>query len=160
MGGDRHNHVVEQFYGTLPNAGISAARFDFSSADPLVARADVESVLSTVSQWRDGSLFVVGYSFGADIATSVGDPRITGWCLVAPPLMLVDRAARVVASDVRPKLVLLPEHDQFSPPERARQLVAGWPTTSVLDIPGADHFLTGHAAVAVEFALDWMRALA
>jgi hypothetical protein len=57
-------------------------------------------------------------------------------------------------------LVLLPEHDQFSPPERARQLVAGWPTTSVIDIPGADHFLIGHAAVAVAFALDWMRALA
>ncbi|HEY4408629.1 MAG TPA: hypothetical protein VGO87_02015 [Acidimicrobiia bacterium] len=31
-------------------------------------------------------LRLVGYSFGADIALSVGDERVTGWAAVAPPL--------------------------------------------------------------------------
>ena len=152
MGGDRHNHVVEAFFRALPSAGVTAARFDFSSSDPTVARGEVLDVLAQA----DGRLFVVGYSFGADIATTVGDARIAAWVLVAPPLRLVDPAAMVVGHDPRPKLVLPAERDQFSSPDHARAVTADWAATTIQVLGGADHFLAGATGAAVEQALTWL----
>src|SRR5581483_5211120 len=117
------------FFGVLPTAGISAARFDFSSSNAGTGRAEVLEVVAET----EGPQFLIGYSFGADIATTVEDPRIAGWVLVAPPLRMVGRGDMVVAGDLRPKLVLPAEHDQFSPPEHVRAATADWVAATVGD---------------------------
>jgi alpha/beta superfamily hydrolase len=100
---------------------------------------------------------LVGYSFGADVATTVADDRVAGWFLIAPPL--VDPGAdRAIAGDPRPKAIAVPEHDQFSPPGRTRHLTESWTNTTVTDVPGADHFLAGQTGLVVDQVVAWLHS--
>jgi uncharacterized protein len=150
MGGDRHHPVVDTLHRGLP---ISTLRFDFSSAAVDVAQAEVAEAIGLVPE---GAIVLMGYSFGADIALSVADRRVLGWFAVAPPLRVVSPSAMAAATDARPKLLVVPEHDQYSPPARAVELTAGWVAASVVSIAGADHFLVGHSGAVLESALGWL----
>jgi alpha/beta superfamily hydrolase len=99
-------------------------------------------------------LWLVGYSFGADVALSVDDQRVAGWVAVAPPLHF--GSARAATGDPRPVLVVAAEHDQFNPPDRVREAVATWPTATVEVVPGADHFLVGASAPVADTVLAWL----
>jgi len=156
FGGNRHNNVIEALYRALPAAGVTAVRFDFSSAD--VAEAAAEAI-EALDQTTTRPLVLIGYSFGADIAASISDPRLAGWLLVAPPLQMVPMADLGAARDPRPKRVLVPEHDQFSPPAKTRPAVDGWLATTIEVIPGADHFLSGATDMVVVQALGWLDAI-
>ena len=50
------------------------------------------------------------------------------------------RSATPSADDPRPKLLAVPEHDQFRPPDAAEPVIAGWTNTEVEVVAGADHF--------------------
>lgn len=154
MGGDRFNHVVDALYQTLPKRGFSTARFDFSSSDLETATGEAAAVLDQLGRTRAA---LIGYSFGAAVALEVTGPRVLGWVLVAPYLLGAGAGA---ALDPRPKLLLVPEHDQWSPPGRAGPLTAGWASTTMATVAGADHFLAGRTAPVVDAALDWLRHLA
>src|SRR4051794_25994402 len=82
MGGDRHNNVVTALFDALPPAGVTAARFDFSSSNVDTATAETIEMLDVVSP---EPRFVIGYSFGGGVAAHVSDDRIAGRCLIAPP---------------------------------------------------------------------------
>jgi alpha/beta superfamily hydrolase len=152
-GGNRFNIVVEALYRALPPAGVSALRFDFSSSDLAVAAGEVVAVVEEGSS----PVVLVGYSFGADVATTVADDRVAGWFLIAPPL--VDPGAdRAIAGDPRPKAIAVPEHDQFSPPGRTRHLTESWTNTTVTDVPGADHFLAGQTGLVVDQVVAWLHS--
>jgi len=155
MGGDRFNHVVEALFQGFPPAGITAVRFDFSSSTVAVATDEVLAVIDAVDADR---VVLAGYSFGGDIAATVADPRVVGWFLVAPPLRIVEPSAMAAASDDRPKGIAVPEHDQFSPPVRTRQITGSWPNTTLAVVPGADHFLEGATADVVDQAVGWLHA--
>jgi alpha/beta superfamily hydrolase len=91
------------------------------------------------AQWPRLPVILAGYSFGAGIAAGIGDERIAGWYLLAPPsAMLTDSP---IGDDPRPKEIAVPEHDQFSPPATVAHVVAGWEHTTVTTVPKADHFL-------------------
>jgi alpha/beta superfamily hydrolase len=60
----------------------------------------------------------------------------------------------LAADDPRPKLLLVPEHDQYCDPAGASLLVDGWTATTVQVVPGADHFLAGR----LSFVLDAVAA--
>jgi alpha/beta superfamily hydrolase len=150
MGGDRHHPVVTALYDGLP---LSTLRFDFTSSDVAVARAEVGAAIEAAP---DPAVVLFGYSFGADIALTVADPRVVGWFVVAPPLGVVGPETMVAATDPRPKRLAVPELDQYSPPERAARMTANWTAASVVTIPGSDHFLVGHAADVLVAALDWL----
>ena len=64
-----------------------------------------------------------------------------------------------VASDDRPTLLLVPEHDQFRTPDSAAEATAGWPSTEVITIAGGDHFLGGHADVVADRVLSFVDSL-
>ena len=83
------------------------------------------------------------WSFGADVSLKVVDPRLAGWVAIAPPLRIVDPAIMGSSSDARPKLLIVPEHDQYDPPDRVREVTAEWVNTDIEVINGADHFLVG-----------------
>ena len=98
-----------------------------------------------------------GWSFGADTSLDVVDDRITAWFAVAPPLR--HGADYEAASDPRPKLVAVPEHDQFRSPSSARPILSSWVNTHVEVVKGADHFLVGRTERASELFLEFTKPL-
>ncbi len=153
FGGDRFNVVIDELYRRLPLGGISTLRFDFSSSELPIAAAQTVEVLNHAGT---SPLALVGYSFGAEVAATVDDGRIAGWFLIAPPFVEAKRP-RPIATDPRPKALLLAEHDQFSPPGRSSHIAEKWVNTTVGVVAGADHFLMGHTGVVADEALSWFR---
>jgi len=151
-GGDRFHPVVDALYHGLP---VSTLRFDFRSSEMVEAGRDL---LEAIGHAPEGPVVLMGYSFGADVALSVADARVLGWFAVAPPLRLVEPATVPAGGDPRPKLLLVPELDQFSAPARTTALSAAWRATSVVTVPGADHFLVGRSGSVLEAALGWLPA--
>jgi hypothetical protein len=52
---------------------------------------------------------------------------------------------------------LVPELDQYSPPERSRHITEGWLNTGLDVLPRADHFLHGATDQVVSRSLVWLR---
>ena len=152
FGGDRFNPIIDALFGLLPDAGFTTVRFDFRGVnesggvhdDGDSERLDVLAAIELVEVAQpDLPTWLVGYSFGSIVALNVIDPRVTGWVAVAPPLATVP--GRILAgTDHRPKLILVPSRDQFSPPEAAAPIIESWANTAMHTIDGADHFLSGH----------------
>jgi uncharacterized protein len=154
-GGDRHNIVVDALFRALPAAGIAALRFDFRGAGA-GEQEDVLAALDRLTAEVPGvPLWLVGYSFGADVALGVDDPRAAGWVAVAPPLRFGGTPVPG-QGDPRPVLVLVPEHDSYSPPERTRAATASWPSVTVEVVPMADHFLAGAAGTVAAAVTSWL----
>jgi alpha/beta superfamily hydrolase len=166
-GGDRHNVVVDALFRTLAASGVAALRFDFrrSDRDPraegVAERADVVAAVHRLAAVvdLDVPIYLVGYSFGADVALAVGDDRHAGWAVVAPPFRF-SAPARPRAGDDRPVLVVAAEHDQFAPPSWVGRETAGWPALTVEVAPRADHFLAGAAGDVAGTVADWVVARA
>jgi len=154
-GGDRHNVVVDALFRALPAAAVAALRFDFRGAGA-GEQEDVLAALDRLAAEVPGvPLWLVGYSFGADVALGVDDPRAAGWVAVAPPLRFGGTPAPA-QGDPRPVLVLVPEHDAYSPPERTRAATASWPAVTVEVVPMADHFLAGAAGSVAATVTSWL----
>jgi alpha/beta superfamily hydrolase len=154
FGGNRFHPFIEALFRRLPESGVSAIRFDFTSAEPSVATAEVAASMDEGStRWPGLPVLLVGYSFGAGIAAGVGDERVAGWYLLAPPAAMLADAP--IGPDRRPKRIVAPELDQFSPPAAIEHVVAGWEMTTVATVPNADHFL-GAVAPFVDDALSWI----
>jgi alpha/beta superfamily hydrolase len=166
-GGDRRNTVVEAVSRTLYEAGVATVRFDFRGVGHSQGehdhgqgeRLDVAAALEVVAPFAgDGPVLAAGYSFGSLVALNVNDPRITGWLAIAPPLP-ASPDDPLAARDHRPKRLLVPEHDQFSPPATTAARVERWRAATLEVIPMADHFLAGATARVAEQAVDFVRAL-
>ena len=149
-GGDQHNVVITALWDAFTAAGATPVRFDFDSADVgACARQAVEAIDSLPGRVP---VAVVGYSFGGVVAAHVLDPRVAAWALVAAPI-----GAGPIGADPRPKLLLVPTHDQFLAPDAARERVAGWKATVVEEVPSADHFLHGATSGVATRVVEWLR---
>jgi uncharacterized protein len=156
-GGDRHNVVVDRIFRNLAEAGLTVLRFDFRDTGSDEQRDVLAAVDEVVRHLEQGQpLWLVGYSFGADIALSVGHERVAGWAAVAPPLRFGGPACPA-GGDRRPVLILAARHDQFIPPDQLREVAASWPDATVTVVEGTDHFLAGAANRVAEAVLDWLR---
>jgi alpha/beta superfamily hydrolase len=162
-GGDRRNVVVDALFRGLAGAGVAALRFDFrrtddaSAAAGVAERADVVAGIHRLARAvdLDVPLYLVGYSFGADVALAVGDDRHAGWALVAPPFRF-SGPARPGEGDDRPVLVVAAEHDQFAPPPWVERTTGGWPDVTVEVAPMADHFLAGATRDVARAVTGWV----
>lgn len=153
-GGDRFHPVVDALFRHLADAGFVALRFDFRSefGGGVAERSDVTAALDELERHVDGGdLHLAGYSFGGVVALSTDDGRIASTVAVAPPLAVM----AVPPPDV-PVLVVVPEHDQFTPPAAAEAAIAAWPHAELRTVPGVDHFLLGRAAPVAEMAVGWL----
>lgn len=159
-GGDRFNHVVTALFAVLPPADIAALRFDFrdefsgGTGERLDALAAIDDVAVAVP---GVPIVALGYSFGAMIALGLDDERVTALGLIAPPLAM----APVVAAPSVPTLVLVPAHDQFSPPAVASPIVARWAASATAPIEQrtiemADHSLVGHTGTVADQVTAWL----
>jgi len=162
-GGDRRNQVVEALYRGLAAAGVAVLRFDFrrraraATGEGVTERADVVAGLHRLAAAVDAGvpIYLVGYSFGADVALSVGDDRHAGWVAVAPPLRF-SAPPRPAAGDPRPVLALAAEHDQFAPPAWVARATRAWADVTVEAVPMADHFLAGATAQVARVVTAWV----
>jgi alpha/beta superfamily hydrolase len=150
-GGDQHNVVITALWDALRAAEAAAVRFDFASDDVTACAAQAVAAIDDLPSGVP--VAVVGYSFGGVVAAHVVDERVAAWALVAAPL----GGAAPVAADPRPKLLLVPAHDQFLAPDAARQRVAGWSSTTVEDVPSADHFLHGSTKAVADRVVEWLK---
>ena len=164
-GGNMRSIVIGALFEGLPEAGVAALRFNFRGVggsegthdEGRGERLDVVAALDALVEvvgGRELPLVLGGWSFGADTSLAVDDERHAGWFAVAPPLRHTDDVA--AASDPRPKLLAVPERDQFRSPESAREVVASWMNAEVQVVPGADHFLVGRTDRAVELAVEFI----
>lgn len=166
-GGNMHASVTHSLFESLPGHGIATVRFNFRGVGAsggehdlgLGERLDVVAAIELLSMFVDGPLVLSGYSFGADVSLCVIDPRITGWYAVAPPLRTVPATDFLAASDSRPKLLAVAEHDQFNPPDAARSTTAEWRNTEVACLSGGDHFMNGKLGAVTEGCVAFARSL-
>ena len=161
FGGNRFNNVVDALFRALPSRGISALRFDFRSGSggdrsPLTnERVDAAAAVGALAVLGpDRPVFLVGYSFGAAVALGVTHPALVARVVIAPPLAVMDIGNPVAL----PTLVLVPEHDDFSPPDAVAPIIADWPNTTMEVIDAADHFMAGRAEAAADVAAAWLAA--
>jgi alpha/beta superfamily hydrolase len=157
FGGNRFHPFIDALFRRLPDVAVSAVRFDFSSADLSVARGEVSAAIDAGgARWPEVPAFLLGYSFGAGVAADVDDKRIAGWYLLAPPAEMLSLSA--IGSDPRPKALVVPQNDQFSPPAAITPVVAGWEATTVTTLPDSDHFL-GAIQPSVDSTLRWIEGM-
>ena len=176
-GGDMWNPLIDHLFRALPAAGIAALRYNFrgtgssggshddGKAEQLDAAAAFDAAVGLAAEQsgNGGTLDVVsaGWSFGGDVSLAADHDELAAWIGIAAPLRIVDPADMTAPNDPRPKLLLVPQHDQFRSPPEAAEIVSGWTNTQLDVITGGDHFLMGHArAVAdqiAEFVADLSR---
>jgi alpha/beta superfamily hydrolase len=167
-GGNMRSIVPGALFDALPAEGVACLRFNFRGigrsegefGDGLYERADIVAALDALHPIVEGlPLIVAGWSFGADTALAVGDERLAGWCAIAPPLRIVKVEQMVAAHDPRPKLLVVPEHDQYRSPDSAREVVAGWVNTRIEVVPGSDHFFIGRIERVPPLVLAFLRSI-
>jgi alpha/beta superfamily hydrolase len=78
---------------------------------------------------------------------------------MAPPLRVVKLTDMIAAHDPRPKLLVVPEHDQYRPPDSAREATADWANTRIEVVPGADHFFVGRVDRVPPLCLSFLQGL-
>jgi alpha/beta superfamily hydrolase len=164
-GGTMRSIVISALFAALPDDGIDCLRFNFRGVegsggdheDGDGERLDVVAAIEALSaELPDGvPLLLAGWSFGADMALSVHDPRVAAWLAIACPLHMA-RDLDVVAADPRPKLLVLAAHDEIRSPEGIAAEVSGWVNTKIEVIPGASHFFVGATDKLVALARDYV----
>jgi alpha/beta superfamily hydrolase len=168
FGGNMRSIVPGTLFSALPGAGVAVLRFNFRGVEGsegeygegLAERVDVVAAIDALAPITEGlPLALAGWSFGADTSLAVGDDRVAGWCCMAPPLRVVKLEDMVAAHDPRPKLLVVPEHDQYRPPDSAREVIADWVNTRLEVVPGADHFFVGRVDRVPPLVLDFLAGL-
>src|SRR5438876_5777477 len=125
-GGNMRSIVIGALFAGLPAAGVAVLRFNFRGVGASEGthdggrgeRLDVVAALDVLEGLgRERPLVLGGWSFGADTSLAVDDARHAGWFAVAPPLRHTAQFRAVaIAGDPRPKLLVMPERDQFRSP--------------------------------------------
>jgi len=168
FGGSMRSLVTSVLFTELAASGYPCLRFNFrgverSAGEYSDGKHEPLDVIAGISAMAEAAssvpIAVVGWSFGADMALAVVDPRLAGWVAIAPPLRFGTTFA--AADDARPKHLILAEHDDFRAPTEVREAVARWTATTVAIVPGASHFFVGRTDAVVRetrAALDRLTA--
>lgn len=165
-GGDMWNPLVDHLFRALPASGIAALRYNFrgtgnstgSHDDGKSEQLDAAAAFSVAARLAtDRSdtagpppIVSAGWSFGGDVSLAATHDALTAWIGIAAPLRIVDPSTMSAPTDPRPKLLLVPEHDQFRSPAEASEIAEHWTNTQLEVISGGDHFLMGHAAAVAD----------
>lgn len=159
-GGTMRSIVISELFRALPRRGVACLRFNFRGVERSTgthdegraerhdALAAIDALLAAVPAGTP--LVLAGWSFGGDVALSVHDARLAAWLAIAPPMRFAEIGE--LATDPRPKHLVLAEHDEFRPPDEIALLAAGWAETTIDVVPGASHFFVGRTDAVVEAA--------
>jgi len=163
-GGMMDSHVLRKAANRLPAlADLAVFRFntrgtasergrsDGEFGDAKTERHDVAAAIGYCADLDLPRLWLLGWSFGAELAVMWGnDPDIEGAILLSPPLRRAGEAdLDAWAFAGKPLLALVPELDDYLRPEQARQRLARVPQAEVVGVPGAGHLWVGERFVRI-----------
>ncbi|MEI6649353.1 MAG: alpha/beta fold hydrolase [Actinomycetes bacterium] len=132
--------------GTTSDAGTSEGEHDFGNAE----KYDVEAAINfAFDEVGVDNLWVVGWSFGTDLALRhAHDPRVKGLILLSPPLRYSQpEDLEFWATDSRPLIGLIPEHDDYLKPEAALERFSVIPHIQLINVDDAKHLWVGEPMV-------------
>jgi uncharacterized protein len=168
-GGTMRSIVISALFDALPSRGVACLRFNFRGVEGSegshdfgnLERVDAETAVADLAERLPSGtpLILTGWSFGADMALSVRDQRLTAWMAVAPPLVTVHDLDGL-AADPRPKLLVLAQHDEYRDPSEVAKIAESWASTDVHVVGGASHFFMGRTDRLVQLASDYVDRLA
>jgi alpha/beta superfamily hydrolase len=168
-GGTMRSIVISALFDALPPQGVACLRFNFRGVEGSegvhdagnLERVDAETAVAALTEELPPRvpLVLTGWSFGADMALSVRDQRVTAWFAIAPPLVVVHDVDGLL-SDPRPKLLALAQHDEYRDPAAVTELAEHWANTDVHLVGGASHFFVGRTDRLVELASGYVDRLA
>jgi alpha/beta superfamily hydrolase len=130
--------------GTVSEAGRSGGVFD----DGVGERLDVEAALALVGARGLPEVWLVGWSFGTDLALMHGcAPAVKGAVLISPPLRWSSsEQLRVWERSGKAVVCLVPEFDDYLAPAEARERFgADLPSASVVAFDNARHLMVGQS---------------
>lgn len=160
-GGFMDSHILRKAANRLPElADIAVLRFNTrgtksprgqsegSFGDGVAERMDLEAALAFLQQESIGPIWLLGWSFGSELAIKYGfDKQIAGAILLSPPLRRAGEQDLLHWRGNQRKLIaLLPEHDEFLPWEDARRRFAVVPEAELIEVAGAKHLWVGETA--------------
>ncbi len=158
MGGDRHHPLVVAVCRALAASGAAALRVDLRDPDVSASSRRLEQIATDLRADTNATrLVLVGYSWGAAVAAITTPESLVARVLVAPPLTMVDPGIpAALRATPAPTLLLVPEHDQYSPPDAVRGVLGDAPSTTIEIVDGTDHFLGGAVAGIAIRASSWV----
>ena len=157
------SHILKKAANRLPAlADITVIRFNTRGTQSETGKsegefgsgvAEKEDVIAAINYCFDSlkvqSLWVVGWSFGTDLALKFAtDPRVQGLILLSPPLRFSQSSdLEFWARDGRKIVALIPEFDDYLQPDAARQRFAVIPQLELIAVSDAKHLWVGEPFV-------------
>jgi alpha/beta superfamily hydrolase len=134
--------------GTASEAGRSEGAFDNGDGE----RLDVAAALAFAKDRNLPNVWLVGWSFGTDLALRHGCvDDVAGAVLIAPPLRYSSPADLTTwAGTDKPVVCLVPEFDDYLRPAQARDRFAPIPQARIEEFAGAKHLFVGHAEAVLD----------
>jgi alpha/beta superfamily hydrolase len=132
--------------GTTSEQGTSTGTYDQTKSE----KYDVEAMLKfALDELHLENLWVVGWSFGTELALKYGkDKRVRGLILLSPPLMYTtEEELKYWATDGRPVIALVPEHDDYLKPDAAREKFKVIPQIQIIEGENMKHLWLGEPSV-------------
>ncbi|MFC0433173.1 alpha/beta hydrolase [Kutzneria buriramensis] len=134
--------------GTASEAGRSEGAFDNGDGE----RLDVAAALNLAKDRNLPNVWLVGWSFGTDLALRHGCvDDVAGAVLIAPPLRYSSPSDLTAwAGTDKPVVCLVPEFDDYLRPAQARDRFAPIPQARIEEFAGAKHLFVGYAEAVLD----------
>ena len=160
-GGFMDSHILRKAANRLPAfADLAVLRFNTrgttspqgtsegSFGDGIDEERDLEAALEFLKSRNLGPVWLVGWSFGTELAIKYGfDKDIAGAILLSPPLRRSGEQDLVKwVGSGRRMIALIPEHDEYLAPAAALERFAVLPEAEVIPVDGAKHLWVGEPA--------------
>jgi uncharacterized protein len=138
--------------GTSSEQGTSGGAFDDAQAE----RYDVAAAIEYAEFHDLPNIWVLGWSFGTDLALMyAADPAVHGLVLLSPPLRFSGpEHLQTWADSGKPVIALVPEHDDYLQPPKARERFAAIPQAEVIGVEGAKHLWVGDAEKVLDLVVS------
>lgn len=164
-GGSMESHLLRKMAWRLPTlAGLAVLRFNTRGTagsggtfdDGRAERLDLAAALDLVESLDLPEVWLVGWSFGTDLALRHGtDPSVRGAVLISPPLKsATDEDLDRWAGTGRPLVALVPEFDDYLRPAEAVRRFARVPAARVVAVERAKHLFVGFADTVLDLVAD------
>ncbi len=130
--------------GTTSPRGTSTGAFDGGVAEAF----DVEAAVRFCQERGLTNLWLVGWSFGTELAIKYGpDHKISGAILISPPLHRATDADLLRWNEFgKPLIALVPGEDDYLQPAEAQSRFAIVPDAKVMGFDGEKHLWVGENA--------------
>jgi alpha/beta superfamily hydrolase len=160
-GGFMDSHILRKASNRLPElASVAVMRFNTRGTESphgksegvfgegVTEQHDVEAAIAFANSRHLPNLWLVGWSFGTELALKYGsDKDVVGAILLSPPLHRAnDLDLDRWVGNHRSLIALVPEFDDYLQPVEATQRFAKISHAEIIGVDGAKHLWVGEAA--------------